>query len=80
MDIITGISDLLYEDAMDLCGQDPTYIELSRLQGRILNKIEAQGGEELVSKLLDAMEERTAYERLNYFFHGLRLGAELLRF
>lgn len=80
MDIISEISDLLYEDAMDLCGHDPKYVELTKLQGRLLDQIEKLAGEELVKKLIAAQGECMDYERLNYFLHGLRLGAELLNY
>lgn len=80
MDIISAISDLLYTDAMNLCGQDPTCIELSQLQCRLLDEIEAQAGQDLSEKLLAVTEELMDCERLHYFLSGLRLGAELLNF
>lgn len=74
MDIISGISEFLYNDEAECYGQDPVYDKLSHADNEILDKLITLTSEELVNELIRVQEDRMAYIRLRCFLQGLRLG------
>ncbi len=74
MDFISKLSDLLFQDIMDLKGQPPEYVALHRRSAQLIDQISEKSGEELVGKMLEVRSEIDHYDFLRCFLYGLQTG------
>ena len=77
MDIPFAVADLLFQYANDRTGKDAEYLNLSRLEGSILEEVSEKVDPELMDKLIHAQSDLNYLQLYRAFQAGLHFGIDL---
>ena len=75
MDFTSKLSDLLFQDIMDLKDKPPDYVALHRRSAKLIDRLSEKGGEDLVGEMLEVRSEIDHYDLLRCFLYGLQVGS-----